>query len=467
MAQNRRKPAVTAVPGRKTLLTGWGRTAPTRALLLSPESEEQIEAILNARPERGVIARGLGRSYGDPAQNAGGAVIDMNDLDRVLAFDSQRGTVRAEAGVSLDRLMRLFVPAGYFVPVTPGTRYVTIGGAIAADIHGKNHHLDGSFSNHVLDLELLLPTGERLHAYPGDDIFQATAGGMGLTGIILNATIQLIPIETGFVRVDTERAADLDDVMQKMEDGDAAYRYSVAWVDTIARGRSLGRSVLFRGNHATGSDVATFKEGQRRRFAPSPAPTMPDLIPGGLINAGTVRAFNEIWFRRHPVHVRDEIQSLSGYFHQLDMVENSNRMYGPGGFVQHQSVLPPGAEETLRAMIETLSSRRCPSFLVVLKRMGPGTGLLSFPMEGWTLAVDIPARWDGLAAMLDEFDDLVLKAGGRLYLAKDARMRPEDLAEMYPEIDVWREIVHEADPERVLQSDQARRLCLHGDGSSE
>jgi decaprenylphospho-beta-D-ribofuranose 2-oxidase len=447
------------------LLTGWGLTAPSRASVYQPTAIQQVTELMTICMPRGMIARGLGRSYGDPAQNAGGAVIDMTALTGVHDVDLQQGTVVVDAGMSLHRLMTLFVPLGLFAPVTPGTRYVTVGGAIAADIHGKNHHADGSFSNHVLAFDLLLPGGEvrRVSREFESNLFRATAGGMGLTGIILSATIRMIRIETSKILVDTERAPNLDDLMSRMVAGDNRYRYSVAWVDTLARGRHFGRGVLYRGNHATFAHTGTDMAGSEALKQPRATKlAVPNVIPSGLVGRVSAQAFNQMWFARHPTEERDRLQELSPFFHQLDMVANANRLFGRGGFVQHQCVLPDGEETALRRIIQRLSEERCPTFLVVLKRMGPGNGLLSFPIRGWTLAIDIPASWPCLAVFLDELDELVTNADGRLYLAKDSRMRPEHLTAMYPELEAWRAIVSAADPEQRMNSDLARRLNLHG-----
>lgn len=443
------------------LLTGWGRTSPTVAEVVRPTSTSELAKAARDAGDRGAIARGLGRSYGDAAQNAGGLVVDATGVTGVLDLDVEHGVVRVAAGMSIDELLRVLVPAGFFVPVTPGTRFVTVGGAIAADIHGKNHHADGSFGAHVRSMVLASPDGTTRTLTPAGtpDEFWATCGGMGLTGTIVEATFGLRRIETSRLAVDTDRIADLDELLAQLQEGQARYRYSVAWIDLMARGRHLGRSVLTQGDFAgvdalgtTVSDPLAY--GPRR---PLPAPH----APAGLLNRFTVAAFNELWFRKAPARRRDELQSIAQFFHPLDLAEGWNRLYGGRGFVQWQCLLPFGGEDVLRRCIESLSDERAASFLAVLKTFGAGdAGHLSFPAPGWTLALDVPAGSPELATTLDRLDGLVVDAGGRLYLAKDARMRPELLAGMYPRLAEWREIQARMDPDRKLQSDLDRRLHL-------
>ncbi len=442
------------------LLSGWGRTSPSRARLAQPSTIEELQEHARRPLRRGLIARGLGRSYGDPAQNAGGLVIDMTRLDDVHDIDLQHSTVTVGAGMCVHRMMQLFVPLGLFVPVTPGTRYVTVGGAIASDIHGKNHHVDGTFGNYVEAIDLLLANGEVVTAsreqHP--DLFNATRGGMGLTGVMLSARIRMLPIETSTVLVDTDRVADLETLLDLMSRDDDGYRYSVSWVDTLATGNSLGRGVLYRGNHL---DDPSAVAGPSRLKGPSASRlSIPPVVPSGLVGLASARAFNEVWYRKHPESERELPQQLSAFFHQLDMVENTNRVYGRRGFVQHQCVIPTGRESDLRKILEILSDERVPTYLVVLKRMGSGNGLLSFPIAGWTLAVDIPAAWDDLAELLDRLDEIVVNAGGRLYFAKDSRMNPDLVEAMYPEINQWRAIADKYDPQQRFASDLSRRLAL-------
>ncbi|MFG2511609.1 FAD-binding protein [Streptomyces sp. NPDC048584] len=451
------------MPADTVSVTGWGRTAPSAARLIRPRTYEEAALAVRECGARGGIARGLGRAYGDAAQNAGGAVLDMTGLDRVHAIDADGGTVLCDAGVSLHRLMEVLLPLGWFVPVTPGTRYVTVGGAIGADIHGKNHHVSGSFSRHVLSLELLTADGQVRTVVPGTPLFEATAGGMGLTGVILTATVRLLPVETSLMCVDTERAGDLDDLMARLADTDHRYRYSVAWIDLLARGRATGRAVLTRGDHAPLDALPrrVRTRGEPLSFRTSRLPAAPSFVPEGLLSRTTVGLFNEFWYRKAPRARTGQLQRIPAFFHPLDGVPHWNRVYGRGGFVQYQFVVGHGREDALRRIVRRISERRCPSFLAVLKRFGESDpGWLSFPVPGWTLALDIPASLPGLGGFLDELDEEVAGAGGRVYLAKDSRLRPELLTAMYPRLDDFRALRARIDPRGVFVSDLARRLHL-------
>jgi decaprenylphospho-beta-D-ribofuranose 2-oxidase len=451
---------------RATTLTGWGRTAPSVADVVMASSREvaELAAVVKELPARGGIARGLGRSYGDPAQNGGGVVIRLDDRIADLHLDDAAGTATVPAGISLDELLAVIVPRGYFVPVTPGTRFVTVGGAIASDIHGKNHHVDGSFGNHVLRMSLLLADGTTIELTPNNraDLFWATVGGMGLTGIILDATIRLIPIETSRCAVDTTRARDLDELMALMDEGDRYFRYSVAWVDLLAKGGRLGRGVLTRGDHATPDQLAPRDAVDPLTYDPRRVAAVPPLVPpSGFLNHASVAAFNEFWYRKAPRRRIAQIVSIPAYFHLLDSITSWNRLYGRRGFLQYQFAVPFGAEDALRTVVERLAGSGTASFLSVLKRFGAANdGPLSFPTPGWTLTLDLPAAAHGLASLLHGLDDVVLGAGGRHYLAKDAHAAPAAIRRGYPRLDEWRAVRASVDPTGVWASDLSRRLRL-------
>jgi decaprenylphospho-beta-D-ribofuranose 2-oxidase len=450
--------------GQTVTLTGWGRIAPSSAELAEPSGPGDAETLLEAAgPARGLIARGLGRSYNNAAQCGGGVVVSTARLSRITELDPVSGLATCEAGVSLEQLMVAGLPAGWFVPVSPGTRQVTIGGAIAADVHGKNHHVAGSFARHVRSFDLMLPGGElRTVTSEGDPaLFWATAGGMGLTGLILRATVQLKRVATSRVRVDTVRTADIDETMAVLTEHDRSYGYTVAWSDSMARGAGLGRSVITSGDFAELADLPAAEKADPFAFRPGARLGVPSPFPPGLINRYTVALANEAWYRKAPRHRTGELQTIGTFFHPLDGIRNWNRVYGPGGFRQYQYVVPFGQEAAVRRSFELVSAARAPSFVTVLKRFGAADpGLLSFPLAGWTLALDFPARTPALAGLLDRLDRLVVDAGGRVYLAKDSRVPPDVLAQMYPRLPEFRQFRAGLDPEGRLASDLSRRLGL-------
>ncbi len=471
---------MTAEPTER-VLSGWGRTNPSSAQVVLPDGPDGVAQLLGAgvTPEpmaasrqsaalgdraggRPLIARGLGRSYGDAAQCAGGTVIETTRLDAIGPIDPRVGTVEVGGGASLGDLMRRALLTGWFVPVTPGTRHVTVGGAIAADVHGKNHHRDGSFCRYVTNLTLVTPTGTHVVG-PHEDaaLFWATAGGMGLTGVITKATLQLIPVESAWMLVDTARFDRLDELMAVMSASDADHRYSVAWLDLAGRRRDRGRSVLTRGEHAPLNTLPPALRGRRPTRHRDRSVRPPTWTAGHLLTPGLVRTMNSLWFRKAPRRETSALRTVSSFFHPLDGVAGWNLLYGKRGFVQYQFVVGSRHAHLVHDVIGLIGSYKVPCFLAVLKRLGPGNrGPLSFPTDGWTLALDFPVGPDRLWALLDRLDELVAAAGGRVYLAKDSRLRPELFSLMYPRFGELADVRDRVDPQRKLQSDLSRRLGL-------
>jgi FAD/FMN-containing dehydrogenase len=442
-------------------LSGWGRFPVEWCNVYRPESQRQLAAILESGAQPSLISYGLGRSYGDAALNKQGGVVCHTRLNRFLAFDAQSGVLECESGVSLAEILQYFLPRGFFLPVTPGTKFVTVGGAIAADVHGKNHHQDGAFGNFVLDFKLLTPSGETLCASAdhNGEVFRATLGGMGLTGAILSARIKLQPVTSAWMLVDYQKATNLEDALGRMTESDIRYQYSVAWIDCLATGPHMGRAVLMRGNHAPANGLparirAPLAQPPRRRW------TLPFDFPSLALNSLTVRAFNSFYYSVHRNAVR-QLVDLETFFYPLDAVHHWNRLYGRRGFVQYQVALPlEGGLEGLKDLLTRLAQSRRASFLAVLKRFGKSNaGLLSFPIEGYTLALDLPVA-SGLLPLLHELDRVVLNHGGRIYLAKDAVMSARTFAAMYPRLEEFRAIKNRLDPRGLLSSSQARRLGI-------
>jgi FAD/FMN-containing dehydrogenase len=380
-----------------------------------------------------ILPYACGRSYGDSCLNDGGLLLDVCALDRLIAFDPEGGVLRCEAGVTLAEILALIVPRGWFLPVLPGTRWVSVGGAIANDIHGKNHHRAGTFGCHVSQLELLRSSGERIVCGPADALFQATVGGLGLTGLITWAEIRLAPIPGPGIALERIRFSGLDGFFDLAAE-DQAFEYTVAWIDCLARGRRLGRGIYMRGDHVP-------------LDAPVPSPlrparlTVPVDAPGGLLNRVTLGLFNEAVYRRQLGARRKTVVPYPPFFFPLDGVGDWSRLYGPSGFVQYQCVVPDGGNGApIRTIIERIAGSREPASLAVLKRFGAirSPGMLSFPREGITLAVDFAVRGPATFALLDDLDAIVRSSGGAVYPAKDARMSPESFRAFFPELDRFR-----------------------------
>ena len=432
-------------------LTGWGRGTPAAMRVARPERRPDIAAALAG--DGSVLARGAGRAYGDAAQLSGGRAILTDRLDRILAFNSVTNVVECEPGVPFRKLFETFLPKGLVPPVSPGTAHVTVGGAIAADVHGKNHDRHGSFGDHVEWIDVLLADGRTLRASMQEnaELFRATIGGMGLTGIVVRAAFRLLP---GSAQVDVRetRIRDLDEFFAAFEAARHASTFSVGWIDALARGKSLGRGVFETAEFAPGNSA--------RPSARKPLPVPFDL-PGFALSSASVRVFNEFYWRRVPAAGRQETRGLERFLFPLDSLTGWNRLYGKRGFYQFQSVVPDAqAHAATRAMLEAIAAGGNASFLAVLKTLGgAGRGHLSFPMRGVTLALDIP-RAPGADALMRGLERIARDAGGRIYLAKDATMSPETFAETYPELPKFEAALREFDPDGRFASDQSRRLGI-------
>jgi len=447
-------------------LTGWGRYPRLSAEVARPERRSEVIAALADRDGKPLLAHGLGRSYGDVALIEGGRVVLTRRLDKMLGFDPATGWVRAEAGVSIKDLIDTFLPRGFFPPVVPGTQHVTIGGAIANDIHGKNHHVDGTFCDHVRRLELLTASGEIVtcDAETEPDLFWATVGGLGLTGIILAADLKLAPVETDLVEMESIRVDDLDHFFAVSADS-AAFTHTVSWLDSVAKGATMGRGIFMRGRHApAGVDGGDGVLGKVVGGL-SPLLGVPVDLPDWLMNRATMRLFNEAYFRKHPRGQRDVVTGYQPFFFPLDFVRDWNRGYGPRGMLQYQLVVPPDPENrVMREVLRQVTDSGMPSFLTVIKEFGDRDHpWLSFPRAGCLLALDFPNFGPSLLHLLDRLDALVADAGGRIYLGKDARLSRDTFRRMYPEWTEWKAVRDAWDPNHVFQSALGRRLGLSGE----
>lgn len=442
------------------MISGWGRAVPSRARLLGVTREDELGELIRTASGRGLIARGLGRSYGDAAQNGGGAVLRPFEL-AAADFDVAAGRVTAPAGMSVDRLLRTTVPAGWVLPALPGTRQVTLGGAVAADVHGKNQQRDGALGCWLEQVTLLDGLGHRRVLAPDrePDAFWATVAGMGLTGALLDVTMRLLPVSTSWLRVRRTRFPDLSGLLAAMDDPARRARYSVAWLDALAPGSSCGRGVLEEAEHAEPYELPAAAAREPLAFGPRPGLTVPPL-PVNVVTPLAMRAYNEVRWRRSQ-GVQEQVVPMSSFFHQLDALRSWTRLYGPRGFVQYHFLVPPDRSDVVGRALALLARRRVPPMLAVLKRHGPGDPAhLSFPAPGWSLALDIPAGVAGLRQAAAELDEMVAAAGGRVYLAKDSLLGADCMRVMYPRLDEWRAVRDGLDPHRRFQSDLGRRLAL-------
>lgn len=438
-------------------LSGWGRTPVADCRLLSARGADEVLAAIAASPC--LIARGNGRSYGDAALQPA-ATLSLLPSDRIIAFDETTGLLTCEAGLLLSDIIDLFLPRGWFPPVTPGTKFVTIGGMIAADVHGKNHHQHGGFGRHVDSFQLALASGQVVTCSRDENpgLFTATCGGMGLTGVILTATFRLRRVGSRYISQQTVRAPDLDAAMELFETNRTA-TYTVAWIDCLASGSARGRSIFAMGEHAGPGEL---NDVQRAAPFDNPAPrqakSIPVDFPALALNRFSVRAFNALYYRLP--RAAHSIVDYDPFFYPLDALHNWNRIYGKRGFLQYQCVLPKESSRAgLLELLEIIGSAGMGSFLAVLKLLGAGDFPLSFAMEGYTLALDFPYS-DGLQLLLDRLDAVTDAHGGRVYLAKDARLSPHSLAHGYPQLDRFRQLRQQADPAQKFSSLLSERLGL-------
>ncbi|MCI2397972.1 FAD-binding oxidoreductase [Aliiroseovarius subalbicans] len=430
---------------KQTDYTGWGRVLRASGPVARPERLSTLTATLAARL---APAFGNRRSYGDACLNNDGAALDMTRMDRIIGFDATTGVVEVEAGITIGALAKVFAPRGWLPSVMPGTGFATVGGCIAQDVHGKNHHNDGSFGQHVLSVTLL--NGDKKTVATPDRnkaVFRATMGGIGQTGVIASAKLQLKPI-VGDVMMVTERRADGWDEHLALLDGSQA-TYSVGWIDATATGAALGRGIVEEAELAAGLVPK-----------PKPSKTVPLDAPKFALSSPVVKLFNTAYFRRVPASGRSVVKPIDDFFFPLDKIHDWNRLYGKRGFYQFQNVVPLDAADRLREMVEMIAGSGLASPLAVLKRMGTGrAGHMSFPMEGFTLAVDFPARAEA-AELIAMLEDMTVDAGGRLYLAKDALATGPAIKAMYPEHAEWVTAVNKADPDHAMETDMVRRLNL-------
>lgn len=443
-------------------MAGWGNCPRQVCHSRFAGSLSDVTSAIRDGRTSSTIARGLGRAYGDSAINESGEVVKLSSLNRFLAFDPDTGRLECEAGVSFAEIIEHFLPRGWFLPTTPGTKFVTVGGAIAADVHGKNHHVDGSFGNFIDRITLQLADGSVVECTPQNDpeLFWATVGGMGLTGIILSAVFRLAKVETAYCEVDYQRTANLDVTLDRFQSTHDDYRYSVAWIDCVATGPSLGRSVLMLGNDASLDKLPASVARSPLSLPKRSKKTVPFNFPAGVLNYWSVKAFNTLYYAKN----KDgrKVVDFDSFYYPLDGINHWNRIYGRKGFVQYQALFPKEtARVGLKRLLECIAKSRQASFLAVLKGCGAATpGLLSYLFPGFTLALDFPYRGSVTHKLFAELDQIVLDHGGRLYLAKDALMTAETFARMYPRLPEFLAIKSKVDPHNRFVSSQARRLGI-------
>jgi decaprenylphospho-beta-D-ribofuranose 2-oxidase len=433
---------------------GWGLYPVIDALVEHSRNPDELGRTVAAAP---LLAQGRCRSYGDAC--LGPRVVSTLGLDNLLDFDATNGILRAEAGASLDKIIRFILPRGYFLPVTPGTKYPTLGGCIAADVHGKNHHTEGSIGNFVEELEMVLADGRwlRCSRHSHADLFWATLGGMGLTGLVYAVTLRLKKVSSAYLAVRTIKTRDFAETCRVFAETAQDQVYSVAWIDCLARGKKLGRSLVMLGDH-----IEAPSKGEPFRLHSSAQKPVPFFFPDFALNRWSMQAFNSLYYHRQWRRQTDARAHYEPFFYPLDAIANWNRVYGRRGFLQYQFVVPfAGGQELLHSILARVAARGTASFLAVLKTLGPQSqGLLSFPMPGFTLALDLPLSDSGLIDFLHGLNDEVATAGGRVYLAKDAMMSAADFSRMYPGLPQFKRVKAHYDPQALFRSHQSDRLGI-------
>jgi FAD/FMN-containing dehydrogenase len=440
-------------------LSGWGRYPVADCAVTRPRDEAGLRAAFDAA-EVGLIARGNGRAYGDSALNPANT-LDMRGFDRILGFDERSGQVIAEAGVLLADLIELFLPRGWFPAVTPGTKFVSIGGAIATDVHGKNHHAHGSFGRFVDWIDVLCPDGEVRRASRDEEaeLFAWTIGGMGLTGVIVRAAVRLTPVESGWIRQTMLPAPDLATAMQLFDESQDA-TYTVGWIDCLATGTAMGRSLVMLGEHASLADLGPRERADRWIGKPRGKKAVPLDFPGFALNSLSVRAFNTLYYANGRRQAGAALIDYDSYFYPLDAILEWNRIYGRKGFAQFQCVIPLEASaDGLRALLGAIARSGQGSFLAVLKRMGAQDSRFSFPMAGYTLALDFPMR-ESTPALFTQLEAIAIDHGGRFYLAKDSLLTPERLRQSDSRTAAFTRMRAASGAAARFQSLQSERLVL-------
>jgi len=440
----------------KQQIANWGNYPRMESDVKSFTFTEQLTTLMDTTSH--FIPRGNGRCYGD-ASLADNTISTLH-YKRILSFDTDNGILECQSGLTLDKILEVIVPKGWFLPVTPGTKFITVGGAVGSDVHGKNHHVDGSFSNHIIEMDVMVADSSVITCTPSNhtDLFEATCGGMGLTGIITRIKFRLKKIETSYVsqkQIKAENLEELISLFEKYKD----YTYSMAWIDCLTKGEQFGRGILIVGEHARESELNEKQKKRKLDVRGKMKITFPFNLPSWVLNTFTVRVFNFLYYGKNFKKEKNNVVSYEPFFYPLDAILHWNRGYGKKGFVQYQFVLPLSAKQGLVDILKRISNEGLGSFLAVLKVFGKQDSLISFPVEGFTLALDFPVR-DGLFRFLDELDQIVLQYGGRLYMSKDARMKPEILFKGYPRIEEFKSIVRKYNPTNKLSSVQSERLLL-------